>query len=83
MAYHFGPGHEHGTATTVAYRVVRTDWTQGMDSVKRELIQRFESTPAWGNYPAALDRVRQVRAEAGPQQYGVIDTEYACGCVSE
>lgn len=34
------------------------------------------------NYGRALDAVYDVRAEAGDQSYGVIDTVYGCGCDS-
>lgn len=83
-----GGGHIHERGAQRGYLVVRTDWSEGMDSLKREPIAFFEieaeyraGSAKWTNaYSEALDCVRTVRAAAGDCQYGVIDHIYDCGC---
>ena len=70
--------HSHATDEIAAYLVRRTDWSAGHPCTRTLVAQVDGAT----NYAQALDLVRQVRAQAGAQQYGVIDTLYACGCDS-
>ena len=70
------PGTSHHQDAITGYRVFRTDWSEGSPA------ERFEVASFVGadEYPAALAEVREIRTNAGPKQYGVIDTVYRCGC---
>lgn len=71
--------HNHGTDTTAGYRIVRTDWTDGMANLRRTLMATVVGST---NYGRALDLVRELRERVSATQYGVIDTMYRCGCTS-
>lgn len=72
--YHLG--HDHGNDTTAGFLVVLTDWSDGFPC-KRTVVSEVEGAT---NYLTALERVKAVRANAGTDQYGVLDTVYTCGC---
>jgi hypothetical protein len=77
--YTMDPTHTHGTSTTVGYRVVRTDWTEGLDKLRATVLADVDGA---GRYEVALAHARVARLTMSPNdpQAVVIETVYACGC---
>lgn len=72
-------GSDHHRDNVTGYRVIRTDWSQGMGPgrLRATVVAQVDGA---SNYGRALDLVNVVRVNATAKQYGVIETLYGCGC---
>lgn len=70
--------HNHGTATTIGYRVVRALTPEGV--YRREIVH---TVPGANRYGVAVDDKNRRMDNRQGREWFVIDVVYACGCVHD